>query len=156
MTIGNQPTDHMDEKVGWASMATVFNLRDVLQLVVDRFDDGPVAQQPLVRQRDQPVFHVLLEWGKQLYSLEEKCLKEPLGQIAFVAQQFAEQPTRQVGKRLAIIHVARRDLAGEQVSSVVDDQMEFEPIKPIHRILPPLGQSREDAMLLNAAVVTDN
>ncbi len=69
MTIGDQPTDNIDEKVGRAAMTTVFNLRDVLQVVIDRLEDGPMAQQPLVRQRNQSVFQVLLEWGKQIHAL---------------------------------------------------------------------------------------
>lgn len=85
----------------------------------------------------------------------EQGLKEPLGQGAFVAQQFAEQSACQVWERLAIIYVSRRDLAGEQVSTILDDQMQLEPVKPLHRILPSLGQSPKDPMLLNAAVVAD-
>ena len=64
---------------------------------------------------------------------------------------------RQVGQGpLAVVHVARRDLAGEEFPSVVDHQMELEAIVPIHRILAALGQSGKDAMLLDAAIVTDD
>ena len=43
MAIGDQPTDHIDEKIGWTPMATMFDLRDVFELVIDGFDDGSFA-----------------------------------------------------------------------------------------------------------------
>ena len=95
MTIGNQPTDHIDEKIGWTPMATVFDLRDVFELVIDRFDDDPFAQEPLVRARDQAVFHIPLDGGKQLDPVSKELLKHPLGEIAFVAQQFPKESLRQ-------------------------------------------------------------
>ena len=45
MAIGNQPGDQVDQEVGWAAVAGMLNLRDILQLVVNRFDDGPLTKQ---------------------------------------------------------------------------------------------------------------
>ena len=44
VAIGKYPTDHIDEKISWTPMATVFDLRDVFELVIDGFDDGPFAR----------------------------------------------------------------------------------------------------------------
>jgi len=113
-------------------MATVFDLRDVFELVIDRFDDDPFAQEPLVRARDQAVFHIPLDGGKQLDPVSKELLKHPLGEIAFVAQQFPKESLRQVRQWLPVIHEALRDLAGEKVPAIIDDQVEFEPVKPAY------------------------
>jgi hypothetical protein len=102
-------------------MATVFDLRDVFELVIDGFDDGPFAQQPFVRERDQAVFHIPLDGGKQLDPLGKELLKQPLGEIAFIAQQFPKESLRQVRHWLPVIYVARRNLAGEEVPAIIDD-----------------------------------
>ena len=48
MAVGNQATDQIDQKVNRTAMAGVFDLGDVLELVVDGFADGTFAQQQLV------------------------------------------------------------------------------------------------------------
>ena len=41
MTIRDQATDQVDEEIGGAAMAGMLDLRDIFELVVDGFDDGP-------------------------------------------------------------------------------------------------------------------
>lgn len=36
MTVGEKPSNQIDDKVGWAAMARMFNLRDIFELVNDR------------------------------------------------------------------------------------------------------------------------
>src|SRR5215472_14901078 len=77
-------------------------------------------------------------------------------QIAFIPDQFAKQALGQVRNRTAIIHSGGSQTAGEDLALVVDHQMEFEAVEPIHRVLPALGQPGSVAMVLDAAVMTDD
>lgn len=43
MTVGNQPRDDIDESVDWAAMTSVFNLRNVFELVNYALNDGTLA-----------------------------------------------------------------------------------------------------------------
>ena len=56
--IGNETGEQIDDEVDRASMAGMFDLRDVLELIIDRFDDGALAEQQDVVVRDQTSIHV--------------------------------------------------------------------------------------------------
>ncbi len=43
MTIGDQPTNQIDAKIEWAAVTSMLNLRDILELVRDTFNDGSLA-----------------------------------------------------------------------------------------------------------------
>lgn len=43
MTVGNQATDDVDHEVDRAAMPGMLNLRDILELVNDGFDNGTFA-----------------------------------------------------------------------------------------------------------------
>ena len=43
MTVGDQTTHQVDQKIGGATMARVLNLGDVFELVVDGFNDRTSA-----------------------------------------------------------------------------------------------------------------
>ena len=60
-TIGDQTGDDIDEGVDWTAMTSVFNLRNVFELIYHTFNNGSLAQEQLVNHRDQSVFHVLLD-----------------------------------------------------------------------------------------------
>ena len=44
----------------------MFNLRNVFQLVIDRFDDGSLTKQEFIGQRHEMIFHVLTDASAQL------------------------------------------------------------------------------------------
>ena len=50
MTVVNQPGDQVDEKIDRAAMARMLNLADVLELIIDRFDDGSFAARAALCQ----------------------------------------------------------------------------------------------------------
>ena len=58
MAVGDQATNEIDQEVDLAAMTGMFDLRDILKLVNDRFDDGTLMQQELIRQRDEHIFHL--------------------------------------------------------------------------------------------------
>ena len=43
MSVSNQATDEIDQEVVATAMTGMGNLRDVLQLVINCFNDGPLA-----------------------------------------------------------------------------------------------------------------
>ncbi len=58
MAISDQAADEIDQKVDRAAVTRVLDLRDILELVDDRFDDGAFTKQELVHKRHESVFHV--------------------------------------------------------------------------------------------------
>ena len=44
VTIGDEAAEEIDEEVGRTAVAGMFDLRDVLELIEDRFDNGPFTE----------------------------------------------------------------------------------------------------------------
>ena len=86
-------------------MTGVFNLADVLELVVDGFDEGTLAQQQFIGQGEQLVLHPLAQLGNQLQVLFSQGLEELLGEIAPVPEEFAGESFGQAGYWLTVIDV---------------------------------------------------
>ena len=89
--VGNQTGDEIDEKVGAAAVAGVFNLGDILALGNDGLDDETFACQQLVLERDESIAYVFAKRGDQLQSLRVELLKESLGEKAAAANQLTPQ-----------------------------------------------------------------
>jgi hypothetical protein len=84
-------------------MPGVLNLGDILELINDRFDDGALPQQQVFRQRHQAVLHIRTQLGNHANTEGfQQELKEWLGDVAFVAKQFAEQVFDQFRDRLSL------------------------------------------------------
>ena len=47
----------------------MLNLRDILQLVVDRFDYRSFTEHDFIEHQHQPVLHLALEFGHKLHLL---------------------------------------------------------------------------------------
>ena len=113
-------------------MAGMLNLRNVLELVNHRFDDRSSAQQQLITQPHQTVFHVRFELGDQLDArvlpeLESKFLRN----IASVAKHLAKELLEKLGHRLPLIGITGSQLDVEEFSSLIDDQMQLETKEPV-------------------------
>lgn len=59
----------MDQEIDGAAVASMFDLADVFELVVDGLDDGALAQEQFVREQQQPIVHLLAQLGNQAQSL---------------------------------------------------------------------------------------
>jgi hypothetical protein len=68
----------------------------------------------------------------------------------------AYEALRQLGQWTAIIHIPRCQAACQQLTLVVDHQVQLEAVEPIDRILAALGQPRKNALVFEAAMVTDH
>ncbi len=66
MAVGNQASDQIDEEIIDTAMARMFNLRNILKLVIDGFNDRALARQQFVFEQDQAVLHVFANHGDEL------------------------------------------------------------------------------------------
>jgi len=48
MAVSDQPGNQVHQEVDRTAMARMLDLTDVLELVIDGFDDGPLAQEQFV------------------------------------------------------------------------------------------------------------
>ena len=76
--VSDQPGQQIDEAVGNRAVAAVLDLRDVLQLINDAFDNRTFPQHQLVEHGDQAVLHLGLEFSDHLHLLIVKRLEERL------------------------------------------------------------------------------
>lgn len=53
----------------------MLHLSNVLQLIIDGFDDGSLSKQELVGNALQGSLHVVLQFGYQLYPVHKKLKK---------------------------------------------------------------------------------
>ncbi len=155
MAVGNESSQQMHDKIGGTAMTRMLNLRNILELVDDGLDNRPFAQQQLIRQVHELVFHVFAQPSDELKSLFKEQLGERSGNVAAIPKQLAAQPFDQLWHRSAIIDVARSQTARQQVAAVIDRQVQFKAEKPAHRRLAAPGIGGKDAMLTDALGITD-
>ena len=82
-------------------------LCDVLQLVVDGLNDGPLAQQNLVLRTHEHVPHIVAHARDELYSVDEEHLEKGLADIAPVPAELAPDVMHValVPERLAVVEI---------------------------------------------------
>ena len=123
----------------------MLDLRDVLQLVVDSLDQGPLAQEDLIGDSHQLALHVALQFCHQLDAVHKKPGEEALADVPIVTDQPAEDPLDEgsVPERLTVIDIARGEHKVQKLSPLAADQMQLEAIEPAHRALSPPDKSLE-------------
>ena len=89
----------------------MFNVADVLEFVVDGFNERPFPQQDFVMQVHERVFHVILEFGHKVYVVNEKLFKKLLTYVSPVGKNLSEEPLRKVLvlQWFTVVHVSRRE-----------------------------------------------
>ena len=87
--------------------------------------------------------------------LDQELLGQGLGDVALIAEEFAEEATDQAGHRTAVVDVAGSEAEGEQLAAVIDHQVEFEAVEPADRGLAPPRVDAEDAVLPDTGGVAD-
>ena len=88
-TICGQGCQCIDYEILDASVPRMLYLSNILQLIIDGFDDGPLSKQELVGNAHQGTLHVVLQFGYQLYPVHKETLKQILADISFVTDKFA-------------------------------------------------------------------
>jgi hypothetical protein len=154
--VRRQPCQEMDEEVERAAVTRVFDLTDILELVMNRLDERPLAEQELVGQGEQSVLHVRAELRNQVQAvLDQERFGERRRDGALVPEQLPKEATDQAGQRTPVIQIARAQAEGEHFSTVVDHEVQFAAREPAHRRLAAAGVDAEDPMLADARRVTD-
>ena len=122
----------------------MLNLTDILQLVIDSFNNGALSEHDLVVEIHQRVLHVLPDLRHQMHVIHKEHLKEILADVSPVGKQLSEELPREVPvlQGLPVIHVPRGEHPLYDLALVIDDQMQLEAVEPAHRALalgsPPL------------------
>ena len=65
-------------------MSGVFYLCDVLQLIMDRFNQSTFSEQNIVRHTHQGISHIVFDLSDKLYAIKEKAFKQSLTDISLV------------------------------------------------------------------------
>ena len=104
-------------------MASMLNLGDIFELVIDGLDNEALAQQEFVLKNNQLVFHIGPQVGNQLDTLLEQGLEQGQRHIALVAKQFAKYGFSQTRDRFTVIDIARGQCEGQDVASVINDEV---------------------------------
>ena len=132
----------------------MLNLRNVFELVINGFNDAAFSQQNLIKQGDDFGFHVFLELGDELNAKRlPELFKQGLGNVATIGDQLAKQLFAQCRYRFTIIDIAGCNLARQEFTTLIDDQMEFETVKPAHRTLAAISKFGEDLVIMDTMVV---
>lgn len=105
-SIGDQTSHEMGHEIGAATMTGVLDLALILENVIDRFDQGTLAQQGFIEQRHQLVFHVLFDFRDQLQAVLPQLVEQRLGNVTLVAEQFARERLGHCGHGSAVIDIA--------------------------------------------------
>jgi len=67
-------------------MPGVFHLTDILQLIIDGFNQRPFLQGDLILNMHQAVLHVLADPGDEVYAVDKELLKECFADVTLVAE----------------------------------------------------------------------
>src|SRR2546430_2476525 len=89
MAVGNQPGHQMNDKIERAAMSRMLNLRNVFELVDNRLDDDPFAQEQLLRKVHEMVLHVFAQPGDEMQSLLKKELSQGSRDVAPISKELA-------------------------------------------------------------------
>ena len=135
----------------------MLQLRNVLQLVIDGFYHGPLAEQHLVGHAHQAVLHVVPHLGDELDAIDEQLMEEFLGYVALVADQFSVDFPHEVLylQRLPVVDIRRGDHETQHFALLVDDEMHLEAEEPSHGALAPHGDALEHLVAVDALVAAD-
>ncbi len=118
-------------------MARMLDLKNILELVVGRLDEGALTQQDFVHQIDQLLLHVFLVASDQLQALLVKLFEESLRDITSVSTEFSEQALAHLRNRLTVIDIPRSEFEGQQFPSLIDHQMQLESVVPSDGVFAP-------------------
>jgi len=134
----------------------MLDLAKILQFIKDSFDQGTSAQDGFLEPGTRHRLHVFLEWSNELKILPVQCFSEPLGDVAFISEQLAEQSLAEIRYGFTIVNITGSKPQTDQFTPGVDDGVEFESIEPAHRSLTTSGAVGKDSMAGDALVIAND
>ena len=152
--ICSQGCQCIDHEVLDASVPRMLHLSNVLQLIIDGFDDGSLSKQKLVGNAHQGSLHVVLQFGYQLYPVHKETLKQILADISFVTDKFSIEHFHEclVVQRLPVVNITWCNHEVQQLTFLITNQMKFEAEEPSHGAFASLGYSLESLVYVYTLV----
>ena len=129
VTVSEQPSNQMNNKVGRTAMTRMLNLRDVFELVNNR----AFAHQEFIREMHEMILHVFAQARDEMESLLKKQFGQRGRDVAAIPNELAPKPLDHLRNRSAVIDVAWSQAAREQLAAIVARQVQFEAKEPPHR-----------------------
>lgn len=102
------------------------------------------------------ILHVLAQSRDEMESLFKEQLRQGGGDVPTICKQLASQSLHHSGNGRPIIHIARRQTTGQQITTIIDRQVQLEAVKPAHTGLAASCIESLDAMLPDAFGITDD
>lgn len=152
--ICSQGCQCIDHVVLDASVPRMLQPSNVLQLIIDGFDDGPLSKQKLVGNAHQGTLHVVLQFGYQLYPVHKETLKQILADISFVTEKFAIEDFHEclVVQWLPVANITWCSHEVQQLTLFITNQMKFEAEEPSHGAFASLDYSLESLVYVYTLV----
>ena len=113
----------------------MLNLCDILKLIIDSFYKCAFPQANLVGNAHKRVFHIILDFGKQLDAINKKTLEKGFSNIPLISEKLSFYVFQESSlfQWLSVINAACRKNKIQYFAFVVDYQVQFEPKEPTHR-----------------------
>ena len=135
-------------------MSGMFNLGDVFQLVIDCLDYGSLSKQYSVIHGSESTFHIVFQFGNQLYPINEQLAEQVFADIALVSDEFAinEFYERLYFQWFTVIDIARRYHEVQNLTLVIANQMQLKAVEPSQRAFATLCQPLENLVHVDALI----
>jgi len=133
----------------------MLDLAKILQFIKDGFNQGTATQNDFLEPGTRHRPHVFPEGSNELKVLLVQCFSEPLGEVAFVGKQLAEQSLTEIGHGFTIVNITGSEPQTDQFTPGIDDGVEFESIEPAHRSLAASSAVGKDAMAGDTPVIAN-
>src|SRR5205823_2440620 len=89
MTVGKKPGNQMNDKMSGTAMTRMLDLGNILELINDGLNDGPLTKQELVVEMHKLIFHVLTQFRDELESLFKKQGGQGSRDVALITNELA-------------------------------------------------------------------
>ncbi len=116
----------------------MLDLTDVLELIVDRIDQGSFPQEDLVDQAEQPELYVLAELADQFDSLSPQEFEELVVEVATIAKALTEEAPCDQQDHASIVNIAQSKTNSQQVVTVTTIRCSLNPKNYPTEIFPIL------------------
>ncbi len=126
-------------------MSRMLYLCNVLQFIIDCFNQCSFSRQNLIGYTHQRVPHTVFNLSDKLYTVKKKVFKQSLSDISLIRTEFSLNVFQEITlfQRFPIIYIPGSKHEIQYFSFVIDYQMQLESEEPSHGAFAPLGNSLE-------------
>src|ERR1700761_7682845 len=121
----------------------------------DCLGDIAALEKSFVEQGYREGFHIFAHAGHQSQAPAQQFFRQFFADIALVAEQLADKTLGQRGHRSRIADIARGQFERDDLTPMIEHQMQLEAEKPAHAGFSPSGQTRKNPVFGDPPVVTD-